>query len=122
MFTHAVPPTVMSVKKECKPNLSFSQVTEITGRLYGLTVSSIHPLPSYDDQNFHVLCVDSGEFVLKVMNSSDSENLKLLELQIHCMNFLQKNGLPVQTAQCTVTGKMMSLEEIGMTYTHILPS
>lgn len=112
----------MSIKKECKPNLSFSQVTEITARLYGLTVSTIRPLPSYDDQNFLVACVDAGEFVLKVMNSLDSENLKLLELQIHCMNLLQKNGLPTQTAQCTITGEMMSLEKIGMTSKPILSS
>lgn len=112
--------TAMSIKKASKPNLSHSQVTEITARLFGLTVSTIHPLPSYDDQNFHVVCVDAGDFVLKVMNSTDSEKLKLLEVQTYSMNFLQQNGLPAQTALCTVTGEMMSLEEIGMTYTYLL--
>ncbi|TSK53811.1 Hydroxylysine kinase [Bagarius yarrelli] len=70
------------------------------------------PLPSYDDQNFHVVCVDGRDFVLKVINSIDSKNMKLLELQTHTMNFLRQNGLPVQTALCTVTGELMSLEEI----------
>lgn len=120
MFPCVVFPTVMLIKKECKPNLSLSQVTEITARLFGLTVSTVDPLPSYDDQNFHVVCVDAGEFVLKVTNSLDSENTKLMELQIHSMNFLKQNGLPVQEALCTVTGEMMSLEEIGLTYTHLL--
>ncbi|KAI5609802.1 hydroxylysine kinase, partial [Silurus asotus] len=108
--------TEMLIKKESKPNLSLSQVTEITARLFGLTVSSIRPLPSYDDQNFHVVCVNAGEFVLKVMNSSDSENIKLLELQTHSMNFLQQNGLPSQTALCSVAGEMMTLEEIDCGY------
>ncbi|KAF4083076.1 hypothetical protein AMELA_G00135840 [Ameiurus melas] len=52
----------------------------------------------------------------QVMNSLDSENLKLLELQTHSMNFLQQNGFPVQTALCTITGQMMSLEEIDCGY------
>ncbi|KAB5559021.1 hypothetical protein PHYPO_G00024050 [Pangasianodon hypophthalmus] len=106
----------MSFKKESKPNLSHSQVTEITARLFGLTVSTVSPLPSYADQNSHVVCVDAGEFVLKVMNSSDSEDMKLLELQTHSMNFLQQNGLPAQTALCTITGETMSLEEIDCGY------
>lgn len=122
MFSHFVPPTVMSIKKESKPNLSHSQVTEITARLFGLTVSTIRPLPSYDDQNFHMVCVDAGDFVLKIMNSSVSENLKLLEMQTHSMIFLQQNGIPVQTALSTITGQMMSLEEIGMNCTHLLTS
>ncbi|XP_060739705.1 hydroxylysine kinase-like isoform X1 [Tachysurus vachellii] len=116
MFPHVIPLTEMSVKKASKPNLSHSQVTELTARLFGLTVSTIHPLPSYDDQNFHVVCVDAGDFVLKVMNSTDSENMKLLELQTHSMNFLLQNGLPAQKALCTVTGKMMSLEELDCGY------
>ncbi|XP_053368463.1 hydroxylysine kinase [Clarias gariepinus] len=106
----------MSIKKESKPNLSHSQVTEIISRLYGLTVSTIRPMPSYDDQNFHLVCVDAGEFVLKVMNSSDSENVKLLDLQTHIMNFLQQKGLPAQKAMCTIRGEMMSLEEIDCGY------
>ncbi|XP_058257661.1 hydroxylysine kinase [Hemibagrus wyckioides] len=106
----------MSIKKASKPSLSDAQVTEITARLFGLTVSSIHPLPSYDDQNFHLVCVDAGDFVLKVMNSTDSENMKLLELQTYSMNLVQQNGLPAQTALRTVTGEMMSLEEIDCGY------
>ncbi|XP_060796638.1 hydroxylysine kinase-like [Neoarius graeffei] len=102
--------------KESKPNLSHSQVTEITAHLFGLTVSTIHPLPSYDDQNFHLVCVDTGEFVLKVMNTFDSVNVKLLEVQTHSMNFLKQNGLPAQTALRTVRGELMALEEIDCGY------
>ncbi|XP_036442850.1 hydroxylysine kinase-like [Colossoma macropomum] len=101
----------MSVK-ESKPNLTISQATDITGRLFGLTASSVRPLPSYDDQNFHVVSSEGGQYVLKVMNSADSQNPTLLEVQTHTMNFLWQKGLPAQTAVPTVTGQLMSFEEI----------
>ncbi|KAF4097982.1 hydroxylysine kinase [Onychostoma macrolepis] len=97
--------------KEAKPNLSHSQATEIIKRLYGLTVSVIRPLPSYDDQNCYVAPSEGGEYVLKVMNSADSHNITIIELQTHAMNFLHQRGLPAQTALPTLTGKLMSLEE-----------
>ncbi|KAK7137332.1 hypothetical protein R3I93_017422 [Phoxinus phoxinus] len=98
--------------KESKPNLSDSQVSEISKRLYGLTASIIRSLPSYDDQNFYVAPSEGGEYVLKVMNSADSHNIALIELQTHSMNFLHQRGLPAQTAFPTLTGQLMSLEEI----------
>ncbi|XP_062385698.1 hydroxylysine kinase-like [Sardina pilchardus] len=98
--------------KDRKPNLSHAQASELVKRLYGLTHSKIRPLPSYEDQNFYVCVSEGGEYVLKVMNSGDSQNPTLLELQNHAMNFLQKRGLPAQTAVPTKTGQLMSLEEI----------
>ncbi|KAM4628639.1 hydroxylysine kinase isoform 1-T2 [Polymixia lowei] len=95
-----------------KPRLSHSQVSEIVKRLFGLTPSVIRSLPSYDDQNFYVAPVEGSEYVLKVMNSKDSENPNLIEVQTHAMSFLHQQGLPAQTAMPTTTGKLMSLEEI----------
>lgn len=99
--------------KESKPNLSHSQVKEVIRRLYGLKASVIRPLPSYDDQNFYVESSEGGEYVLKIMNSTDSQNVTLMELQTHAMNFVHQNGLPAQTALPTLTGELMSLEEFG---------
>ncbi|XP_063058041.1 hydroxylysine kinase-like [Engraulis encrasicolus] len=98
--------------RESKPNLSHAQVSELVRRLYCLTDSEIRPLPSYDDQNFFVSVSEGGEYVLKVMNSGDSQNPTLLELQTHAMNFLHQKGLPAQTAIPTKAGVLMSLEEI----------
>ncbi|KAL2090207.1 hypothetical protein ACEWY4_014895 [Coilia grayii] len=98
--------------RESKPNLSHAQVSELVRRLYGLTDSEIRPLPSYDDQNFFVAVSEGGEYVLKVMNSGESQNPTLLELQTHAMNFLHEKGLPAQTAIPTKTEILMSLEEI----------
>ncbi|KAM3833840.1 hydroxylysine kinase-like [Diretmus argenteus] len=95
-----------------KPNLSESQVTELVKRLYGLTSSQICPLPSYEDQNFYLAPVEGGEYILKVMNSEDSKNTDMLEVQTYAMTFLHQRGLPAQTALPTTTGQLMSLEEI----------
>ncbi|XP_067085892.1 hydroxylysine kinase [Osmerus mordax] len=101
----------MSVKNS-KPNLSHPQVSEMVKRVFGLTPSLIRSLPSYDDQNFFVATTEGGEYVLKVMNSADSQNPTLLELQTHAMTFLHQRGLPAQTALPTCTGQLMSLEDI----------
>uniref|UniRef100_UPI003AAA318E hydroxylysine kinase n=1 Tax=Centroberyx gerrardi TaxID=166262 RepID=UPI003AAA318E len=95
-----------------KPNLSLPQVTEMVKRLFGLTLSQIRPLPSYDDQNFYVAVAEGGEYVLKVMNVATSKNLALLEVQTHAMAFLHQRGLPAQTVLPTTEGQLMSLEEI----------
>lgn len=96
-----------------KPDFSQSQVTEIMKRLFDLTLSKILPLPSYDDQNFHVVTGDGVDYVLKIMNSEDSKNFSLIDMQTYAMSFLHQNGLPTQTAVPTTSGQLLTLEEIG---------
>ncbi|XP_028259858.1 hydroxylysine kinase-like [Parambassis ranga] len=105
----------MSVK-HAKPNLSHSQVSEMVKRLFRLTPSQIRSLPSYDDQNFYVAAAEGGEFVLKVMNSEDSKNPTIFEVQTFAMSILHRNGLPAQTALPNISGELMSLEEIDCGY------
>ncbi|KAK7889369.1 hypothetical protein WMY93_024929 [Mugilogobius chulae] len=97
---------------EKKPKFSVDQASDILKRLYDVTTSKINPLPSYDDQNFYVLSTNGKEYVLKIMNSEDSQNPSLIELQTYAMSFLHENGIPAQTATPTVTGQLMSLEEL----------
>ncbi|XP_060889767.1 hydroxylysine kinase [Labrus mixtus] len=99
-----------------KPNLSQPQVTELVKRLYRLTPSEIRSLPSYDDQNFYVAAVEGGEYVLKILNSDDSKNYNTIEVQTYAMSFLKENGLPAQTVLPTVSGQLMSLEEMDCGY------
>lgn len=106
----------MSVK-HAKPNLSHPQASEMVKRLFRLTPSQIRSLPSYDDQNFYVAAAEGGEFVLKVMNSEDSKNSTIFEVQNFAMSILHHNGLPAQTALPNISGELMSLEEIGY-YSH----
>ncbi|XP_067829440.1 hydroxylysine kinase-like [Heptranchias perlo] len=102
-----------------KPSLSEAQAVELVGQLYGLKVSSVQPLPSYDDQNFHILVSEtkgtgdhSNGYILKVLNTVDSQDADLVEVQTRVMTFLNKKGFPSPTTIPTVDGKIMSLETI----------
>ncbi|KAM4549053.1 hydroxylysine kinase isoform 1-T3 [Odontesthes bonariensis] len=104
--------------KHAKPKFSESQVSEMVKRLFSLTPSEIRSLPSYDDQNFYVAPIQGGEYVLKIMNSEDSKNLTIIEVQTYAMSFLHQHGLPAQTAVPTTSGQFMSLEEMDCGYGH----
>lgn len=97
-----------------------SQVSERVKKLYNLTPREIRSLPSYDDQNFYVAPMEGGKYILKIMNSEDSKNTSLIEVQTYAMSFVHQNGLPAQTAVPTVSGDLMSLEEMGMRQEHSL--
>ena len=103
-----------AMSEQTKPRLSEAQVVELVQRLYGLELSAVRPLPSYDDQNFHVVVPrGGGEYVLKIMNSVDSINPTVIDVQTQAMSFLQEHGIPAQTAVRNAAGGLMNLEEIG---------
>jgi len=78
-----------------------------------MTIIDISTLPSYIDQNFLVVDKDDTKYVLKIMNSEESENDSRLEVQTLAMSFLNQHGIPCQTAMLTTTGQLMHMEEIG---------
>ncbi|XP_069758943.1 hydroxylysine kinase-like [Narcine bancroftii] len=103
-----------------KPSVSEAQVVELVGRLYGLKVSKVQPLPSYMDQNFHVLVSEtqasgdpSESYVLKVLNTVDSQDADMVEVQTQVMMLLNRKGFPSPTPIPTIDGKIMSLETIS---------
>ncbi|XP_065544833.1 hydroxylysine kinase isoform X2 [Lathamus discolor] len=103
-----------------KPALGEAEVPALVRRVFGLKVSRVRPLPSYDDQNFHV-CVPRGEgadggadeYVLKITNSEDSQQPGLVEVQTQAMMFLSAKGFPSATPHLTKDGAIMSLESDG---------
>ncbi|XP_019953922.2 hydroxylysine kinase-like [Paralichthys olivaceus] len=95
-----------------RPMLTPQQATEVTQQLYGVTVREITTLPSYIDQNYLVEDKEGSKYVLKIMNSKESEETTVLGLQTHAMSFLHQHGIPTQTAMPTTTGQLMSMEEI----------
>ncbi|XP_061681076.1 hydroxylysine kinase isoform X2 [Syngnathoides biaculeatus] len=95
-----------------KPNFSQSQAAEIVKKHYNLTPSQLHRLPSYDDQNFCIATVEGGKYLLKIMNSVNTKDPTLIELQTYAMNFLHENGLPTQMTIKTTMGQDMILEDI----------
>ncbi|NWI89522.1 HYKK kinase, partial [Pitta sordida] len=100
-----------------KPALGEKEAAELVDRVFGLKVTWLRPLPSYDDQNFHVrVSTNKGaaegaeEFVLKITNSEDSREPELIEVQTQAMMFLGAEGFPSATPYLTKDGNIMSLE------------
>ncbi|NXP10012.1 HYKK kinase, partial [Thinocorus orbignyianus] len=116
----------MSSGNDCKPQtltkpaLGEEEAMELVDRVFGLKVSWIGPLPSYDDQNFHVrvsrnkgAAEGADEYVLKITNSADSQEPELIEVQTRAMMFLSTEGFPSATPYLTKDGNIMALESGG---------
>ncbi|XP_069621871.1 hydroxylysine kinase isoform X2 [Ranitomeya imitator] len=100
-----------------KPAVNEEQAINLVEALFGLKVSKVKPLPSYDDQNFYIQTWDDGnitqrEYVLKILNGEDSKNSELVDVQTCAMKFLHDEGLPTPNALFTKSGAIMSLEAI----------
>ncbi|KAI1235030.1 hypothetical protein IHE44_0002661, partial [Lamprotornis superbus] len=109
---------IMSSGNDCqsrtlpKPTFGEREAAELVDRVFGLKVSWIGSLPSYDDQNFHVRVSAAGaeEYVLKITNSQDSQEPDLIEAQTRAMMLLSAEGFPSATPYLTKDGNIMSLE------------
>ncbi|XP_069078146.1 hydroxylysine kinase isoform X1 [Pleurodeles waltl] len=101
-----------------KPALSDTQATLLVEGVFGLKVSKIKPLPSYDDQNFHIETAELekttnvSDFVLKITSCEESKNVNLIDVQTRVMMFLRTEGFPTPTAVPTRDGRILSLESI----------
>uniref|UniRef100_A0A5F8GJY9 Hydroxylysine kinase n=2 Tax=Monodelphis domestica TaxID=13616 RepID=A0A5F8GJY9_MONDO len=102
-----------------KPAFSEPQACALVESMFGLKVAKIQPLPSYDDQNFHVHVPRApsatgglSEYVLKVNNSESSKNADLVEVQSCAMMFLKAEGFPTATVHPTKGGNLASLMSI----------
>nr|XP_009679829.1 PREDICTED: hydroxylysine kinase isoform X1 [Struthio camelus australis]XP_009679830.1 PREDICTED: hydroxylysine kinase isoform X1 [Struthio camelus australis]XP_009679831.1 PREDICTED: hydroxylysine kinase isoform X1 [Struthio camelus australis] len=107
-------------QKFTKPAFGEKEATELVDRVFGLKVSWIRPLPSYDDQNFRVrISGNKGapegadEYVLKITNSEDSQEPDLIETQTQAMMFLSTEGFPSATPYLTKDGNIMCLVSGG---------
>ncbi|XP_040349356.1 hydroxylysine kinase [Herpailurus yagouaroundi] len=99
-----------------KPAFSETQASALVESVFGLKVSKIQPLPSYDDQNFHV-CVSRTkdttdgptEYVLKISNTESSKTPELIEVQSHIVMFLRAAGFPTASVCRTKGDNLTSL-------------
>uniref|UniRef100_A0A8C9EGI4 Hydroxylysine kinase n=1 Tax=Pavo cristatus TaxID=9049 RepID=A0A8C9EGI4_PAVCR len=102
-----------------KPAFGEEEAAELVDKVFGLKVVWVRPLPSYDDQNFHVKVSSGGEaegaeeYVLKITNSEDSQQPALIEAQTQAMVFLSAHGFPSAVPQLTKDGGIMSLQAGG---------
>ncbi|KAL2790924.1 hydroxylysine kinase isoform 2, partial [Daubentonia madagascariensis] len=102
-----------------KPTFSEVQASALVESLFGLKVSNIQPLPSYDDQNFYVYTSrtkDSTdgptEYVLKISNTEASKNPDLIEVQSHIIMFLKAAGFPTASVCRTKGNNTTSLVSV----------
>lgn len=105
-----------------KPAFSDPQASALVESVFGLKVSQIRPLPSYDDQNFHVRVAGAegglggpGEYVLKISNAEASRTPELLQVQTHALLFLRAAGLPTASVCRSKGGGLTSLVSAGKT-------
>ncbi|KAL1781759.1 hydroxylysine kinase [Sigmodon hispidus] len=102
-----------------KPTFTEEQAAALVESVFGFQVSKIQPLPSYDDQNFHVhisrskdATNDPVEYVLKISNTESSKTPDLIELQNHIIMFLRAAGFPTASVCRTKGDNMTSLMSI----------
>ncbi|XP_019495790.1 PREDICTED: hydroxylysine kinase isoform X1 [Hipposideros armiger] len=102
-----------------KPTFSEAQACALVESVFGLKVSKIQPLPSYDDQNFHI-CISRAkdttdgptEYVLKVSNTESSKTPDLIEVQSHIILFLRAAGFPTASVCRTKADNVTSLVSV----------
>lgn len=84
-----------------KPIITHEEVKLLVERLYGISVLELEELNGYDDKNYKIIedpnvknpliTNHSTEgYVLKIMNSMDSQNLSVVEAQNEIMNFISE--------------------------------
>ncbi|XP_011885218.1 PREDICTED: hydroxylysine kinase isoform X2 [Cercocebus atys] len=99
-----------------KPTFSEEQASALAESVFGLKVSKVQPLPSYDDQNFHVYVSKTKngptEYVLKISNTKASKNPDLIEVQNHIIMFLKAAGFPTSSVCRTEGDNTASLVSI----------
>lgn len=87
--------------KVIRPIITHDDVKALSERLYGISVLELTELNGYDDKNYKIiedpnvknpLITNHSEYgyVLKVMNSLDTQNVSLVEAQNEIMNFLSE--------------------------------
>ncbi|XP_012580543.1 PREDICTED: hydroxylysine kinase isoform X2 [Condylura cristata] len=102
-----------------KPTFSEAQACAVVESVFGLKVSKILPLPSYDDQNFHV-CISRtkdttdgpAEYVLKINNTESSKTPDLIEVQSQIIMFLRAAGFPTASVFHTKGDNITSLMSV----------
>lgn len=99
-----------------KPAFTEAQASALVESVFGFRVSKVQPLPSYDDQNFHV-CVSRSrdaadgpaEYVLKISNAEASKHPDVIDMQSRIIEFLRAAGFPTASVCRTKAGGLSSV-------------
>ncbi|XP_053620459.1 hydroxylysine kinase [Plodia interpunctella] len=107
-----------------RPVIDPEGVQLLAERLYGISVLELTELNGYDDRNFRItedpnvknpLITTHSQhgYVLKIMNSMDSQNVGVVEAQNEIMNFLNARGVVCPKPVRNVYGHLHSIETLN---------
>lgn len=107
-----------------KPIITHEEVKLLVERLYGISVLELEELNGYDDKNYKIIedpnvknpliTNHSTEgYVLKIMNSMDSQNLSVVEAQNEIMNFITARSITCPRPIRNIFGHLYSIERLG---------
>ncbi|OAD54585.1 Aminoglycoside phosphotransferase domain-containing protein 1 [Eufriesea mexicana] len=100
-------------------------VLQLLTELYGLKSSSITELNAYDDRNYHVICEESHTnphitilnkhgYVLKIVNSLDSQKKHVIDAQNEMLIFLNEQSISCPLPVKTIHGLYHTLVKLNV--------
>ncbi|KAL0810682.1 hypothetical protein ABMA28_010012 [Loxostege sticticalis] len=110
--------------KVIKPIIDHDGVRLLVERLYGISALELIELNGYDDKNYKIVEDPNVKnplitnpsphgYVLKIMNSMDSQNVDVVEAQNEIMNFLATRSVTCPKPVRNVYGHLHSIENIN---------
>ncbi|CAK9830901.1 Hydroxylysine kinase [Anthophora retusa] len=116
---------VLTPGQRIRPPGSDQIATHLLKEFYGLDVLSINELNAYDDRNYHVVCnelhmnphittVSKYGYVLKIMNSLDSQKRHVIEAQTEILIFLNQRDINCPLPVKTVHGQYYTLVNLNV--------
>ncbi|XP_052749479.1 hydroxylysine kinase [Galleria mellonella] len=109
---------------DIRPIIDHEGVKLLAERLYGISVLELVELNGYDDKNYKITedpnvknpLITSHSphgYVLKIMNSMDSQDVSVVEAQNEIMNFLNTRSVTCPKPVRNVFGHLHSIETIS---------
>ncbi|CAH2098522.1 unnamed protein product [Euphydryas editha] len=116
--------SILEPGKVIRPVIDHEGVKLLAERLYGISVLELVELNGYDDKNYKITEDPNMKnplipnhsphgYVLKIMNSIDSQNLNVVEAQNEIMNFLLERSVSCPKPIRNIFGHMFSVENIS---------
>ncbi|XP_034935861.1 hydroxylysine kinase [Chelonus insularis] len=107
-----------------RPVVDDKKIIELLKTLYGFDVRSIEELNGYDDKNYRILCYEEHTnthveqiapkgYVLKIINSLDSQDEDFIKGQNEMMFYLNKHNITCPVSVMNLNGFYYSLEKLN---------
>lgn len=110
-----------------RPPGNKQKVLQLLEELYGLKTLTISELNAYDDRNYHVICekthtnphitiINKYGYVLKIVNSLDSQKTHIIEAQTEMLIFLHQQGINCPLPVKNIHGLYYTLVKMNNEY------